>query len=119
MTRRFQFSLGRLLGSVSLLCLSLLLWRLAFRGDEENWFLFFAFIVALFAAGGILVGRPFSCILPAVIFPILLFSGFVARWVLLVVILAVACFFGGARFWGERQRRNALDLGAGGINEEE
>ncbi|HEX5445796.1 MAG TPA: hypothetical protein VFW87_18360 [Pirellulales bacterium] len=67
MTGRFQFSLGRLFGSVSLLCLSLFLWRLAFAGDHENWLFFMAFIVVLFAAVGVLIGRPVGCILSVVL----------------------------------------------------
>jgi hypothetical protein len=65
MSRRFQFSLGRLLGSVSLFCVAIVLWRLSFPGSGYrpsampafDPFAFAGFTLVLSAAVGTLMGR--------------------------------------------------------------
>jgi hypothetical protein len=58
MSQRFQFSVGRLLGSTGLLCLSLPFFRWAFFGDDWNFVAFMLGTIPYGAAGTNLVGRP-------------------------------------------------------------
>ncbi|MGH7136058.1 MAG: hypothetical protein ACREHD_09980 [Pirellulales bacterium] len=66
MPRRFQFSLQRLLGSLSLLCLAVWLWLQSFPGRDFgpqlfNPFAFTGFAMTLAAGIGILFQRALGC----------------------------------------------------------
>ncbi|MGH7139369.1 MAG: hypothetical protein ACREHD_26795, partial [Pirellulales bacterium] len=68
MSRRFQFSLRRMLGSVALLCVAAVCWRLSFLTDATDLFPRFAFVgfaTAVFAAVWALTDRPIAIAIPA------------------------------------------------------
>jgi hypothetical protein len=62
MSRRFQFSLGRLMATVTLVCVALFLGRLSFQDGDAGAhvvdpFAFIAFTIVLLACIGTLTGR--------------------------------------------------------------
>ena len=67
MPRRIQFSLSRLVGSLSLCCIAGGLWRQSFPGDDYsslvlfNPFAFTGFVMAVAAGVGILFQRALLC----------------------------------------------------------
>ncbi|HWB09445.1 MAG TPA: hypothetical protein VG826_09485 [Pirellulales bacterium] len=86
MGRRFQFNLGRLLGSVSLFCVAVVFWRLSFPGSGYrpsampaiDPFALTGFTLVLSAAVGMLMGR-------AVRFAFVGYLGFVAVSILAII----------------------------------
>jgi hypothetical protein len=82
MSQRFQFSLGRLLGSTGLLCLALPFFRLALFGDDGNFVAFIVGTVLYSAASTNLVGRPaFGAICALAVWFAVLMAGAIELWV--------------------------------------